>query len=191
MSKVAHIFGVLENPRGSESPAVRPEPAPYTLLPDRPDGQNESCYAALVQRMVEARQQRADGTVITFVAIRSGDGVSHVVKSAAWELAHQTGEQILVTSLQGVNTVQRQDLHDFRRRFGFVLVDCPAMSSSNDFLKLCKLSDAFVLVVKAGHTSRPEIEWAQRALAAQSVNILGLVLNQRQPVLPPFLSAVL
>lgn len=191
MSKVARIFGVLESYRGTTTTGAPSEPAAYALLPESPGGQNASCYAALVQKMVEARQERTDGSVFTFLAIRSRDGVSHVVKSVAWELAHQTGEQILVTSLQGVNTVQRQDLHDSRRRFGYVLVDCPAMSGSADFLKLCPLSDSFVLVVKAGSTSRHEIEWAQRALVAQSVNLLGLVLNQRQPVLPQFLSAIL
>jgi hypothetical protein len=191
MSKVAQIFGVLESYRGSVSEATPAEPVPYALLPERPGQQNASCYAALVRRMMEARQERVDGSVFTFVAIRSGDGVSHVVKSVAWELAHHTGDEILVTSLQGVNTVQRQDLKDFRRRFRYVLVDSPAMNASTDFLKLSPMSDSFVLVVKAGCTSRHEIEWAQKALAAQSVNLLGLVLNQRQPVLPRFLAAVL
>ena len=191
MSKVAKIFEVLENYRSKPSVAPGSEPVPYALLPEDPGGQSGSCYAALVRKMVEARQERADGSVFTFVAIRSGDGVSHVVKSVAWDLAHQTSGQVLVTSLQGVNTVHRQDLQDFRRRFGYVLVDCPAMSVCADFVTLSKLSDSFVLVVKAGHTSRHEIEWAQKALTAQSVNVLGLVLNKRKPVLPRFLSSIL
>ena len=190
MSKVARIFGVLESPFSSDN-AARPDPAPFALLPDRNGKQVESCFAPLLRKLVEARQERSEGVAFTFVATRSGDGVSHVVKSVAWELAHQTGEQILVTTLQGVNTVQRQDLQDFRRRFGFVLVDCPAMTASTDFLQLTKLSDGFVLVVLAGRTSRQEIEWAQKALAEQSVSLLGLVLNKRKPALPRLLSSIL
>ena len=191
MSKVARILQVLENSLFMENPALRPEERPYALTPDLSAGENQSCYAALVERMVQARQESAGGSVFTFVAIRSGDGVTHVVKSVAAEMAHQTGEKILVTSVQGNNTVQRQDLQDYRRRFGYVLVDCPAMNTSRDFMRLSKLSDSFVLVVKAGRTTRQEIDWAQRALVAQSVNILGLVLNHREAVLPPFLSAIL
>jgi hypothetical protein len=190
MSQSARIFRVIENLRGAESGA-RPEPAPFALLPERPGGDGGICFAPLVRKLVEARQERSDGAAFTFVAVRSGDGVSHVVKSVAWELAHQTDEQILVTTLQGVNTVERQDLQDFRRRFGFVLLDCPAMTASPDFLKLSKLSDGFVLVVLAGHTSRPEVEWAQRTLAGHNAKLLGLVLNQRKPALPRLFSAIL
>jgi hypothetical protein len=191
MSKVARIFEVLENSLWMESPMRRPKKRPYALTPELPVTENQSCYAALVHTMMQARQESDGGSVFTFVAIRSGDGVSHVVKAVGAELARDTGEKILVTSLQGVNTVQRQDLQDCRRRFGYVLVDCPAMNVSRDYMKLSKLSDSFVLVVKAGSTTRQEIDWAQRALAAQSVNILGLVLNQREAVLPPFLSTIL
>jgi hypothetical protein len=190
MSKVARILEVLENPRAPEN-AARPEPAPVALMPERTDGQNASFFAPLVRKLVEARQERSDGAAFSFVSTRSGDGVTHIVKAVAWELAHSTGEQILVTTLQGVNTAERQDLQEYRRRFGFVLVDCPAMTASPDFIKLSKLSDGFVLVVLAGRTSRHEIEWAQKTLATHSTKLLGLVLNQRKPVLPPFLSAIL
>jgi hypothetical protein len=53
------------------------------------------------------------------------------------------------------------------------------------------VADGFVLVILAGRTNRGEIECAQQTLAAQSANILGLVLNRREPALPPLLSALL
>lgn len=83
------------------------------------------------------------------------------------------------------------DLLGLRQRFGFVLVDCPAMRESSQALAVSRLCDGIVLVVAAGQSKRGEIEYAQSALQASSASILGLVLNKRVDPVPPFVSRYL
>jgi hypothetical protein len=190
MTKVVRMLEALE---GVYAKGTAPflDMAPFRRLSSPPDDSSASYFAPLVRKLVETRQRLSAGAVFTFVAPRSGDGVTYVVRSFARVLARHTTDPILVATLQGVNNLQKLDLPDFRRRFGFVLIDCPAMNASSDFAKLSRVADGFVLVILAGRTNRSEIECAQQTLAAQSANILGLVLNRREPALPPLLSALL
>src|SRR6266404_1930658 len=81
-----------------------------------------------------------------------------------------------------------EDLQGLRRRFGFVLVDCPAMRMSSAILNASSASDGAVLVVAAGEAKRSEIENAQKILQASSVKLLGMVLNKQVDPIPGFIS---
>ncbi len=74
-----------------------------------------------------------------------------------------------------------------RKRFGYVLVDCPAVQGSAAALAVGKVSDGVVLVVAAGETGRDEIQHAQRLLESASCRLLGLILNKRTYPAPDFL----
>jgi Mrp family chromosome partitioning ATPase len=78
-----------------------------------------------------------------------------------------------------------------RQRFGFILVDCPALHESSAIFSIAPISDGFVLVVAAGQTKRSQIEASRRLLASTSVPLLGLVLNKQKSAVPKFLSALL
>jgi hypothetical protein len=84
-----------------------------------------------------------------------------------------------------------EDLHALRQRFGFVLVDCPALRDSASIFSMSGLCDAAVLVVAAGEARRSEIENAQKLLKASSVKLLGVVLNKQVDPVPEFISTLL
>ncbi len=108
-----------------------------------------------------------------------------MVESLAWQLSQHTGEPILLTSSAAVASaataefwepqmIQRlvaprdrqtpplepcaDTLRNLRRKFGFVLVDCPALRESADILTLPKICEGVVLVVAAGETKAQEVE---------------------------------
>ena len=84
-----------------------------------------------------------------------------------------------------------EDLQILRQRFGFVLVDCPAMRAAPSMFTLSNLCDTAVLVVAAGEAKKAEIENAQKFLKASSVKLLGTVLNKQVDPIPGFISKVL
>jgi len=66
--------------------------------------------------------------------------------------------------------------------FGFIVVDCPPLSPVADAVALQDLLDGFLLVVRARHTPREEV---QRAVSRLKENrIHGIVLNDAPEILP-------
>jgi Mrp family chromosome partitioning ATPase len=87
--------------------------------------------------------------------------------------------QSLVTSDR-----MRLRLSELRSEFDYVLVDCPAMSVSNEVLSLGSVADGVVLVLKANATRKDRARSAVRDLQAAKVKVLGAVLNQRTFPIP-------
>jgi len=183
---------------------------------DAPNPSFLDCYLPLAQKLFEMRDSQPEGLIVGFTSIARGEGVSHVVASLARKLVEHTWEQVLLTtsadlaSAPGVRFddsahLQRlirpgsfparnlhwEDLQALRQRFGFVLVDCPAMRVAPSMFTLANLCDTAVLVVAAGEAKRSEIENAQKFLKASSVKLLGTVLNKQVDPIPEFISKVL
>ncbi len=208
--RTAKLLESLDQPQRRVATLIPALPAPcasstsYTYLP-------------LVHRLVQLRQEQNHGTITAFTSANSGEGVTHVVESLAWELARHSGEQILLTTgyaltcppvhplwnqdraishrvhrlVEGhaserrpLQSLRWQDLRGVRERFGFVLVDCPAIQKSSAILTLGRSVDGVVLVVAADETERDDVRRAQQALAASSAKLLGLVLNKRRNPIP-------
>jgi Mrp family chromosome partitioning ATPase len=173
------------------------------------------CYLPMIHKLVALRREQGSGIVIAFTSISRGEGVSYVVDSLAWHLAQHTGDSILLTNFGGLasagtaefwepQSIQRLTQHhprsqraqqpswetvqDLRSRFGFVLVDCPALRESAGVLSLPQVCDGVVLVVAAGEAKPEEIGFAQKTLEAASSNLLGLVLNKRTNPIPRLFS---
>jgi len=89
---------------------------------------------------------------------------------------------------QAARSFGLEDVHRLRRRFGFVLVDCPALRSSSAILSMSASCDGAVLVVASGEARRSEIQNAQKILNASSVKLLGLILNKHVDPVPGFVS---
>ena len=173
------------------------------------------CYLPMIHKLVDLRREQGSGIVIAFTSISRGAGVSYVVDSLAWHLAQHTGDSILLTNFGGLSSAataefwEPQSIHrltqhqprshraqqpswetvqHLRSRFGFVLVDCPALRESAGVLSLPQVSDGVVLVVAAGEAKPEEIGFAQKRLQAASSNLLGLVLNKRTNPIPRMFS---
>ncbi len=67
---------------------------------------------------------------------------------------------------------------------GYTLIDCPAISSSDDVAMLAPDVDGVVLVVGADRTKRDQILRARQAIETADGKLLGLVLNRRRHVVP-------
>lgn len=78
-------------------------------------------------------------------------------------------------------------LADLKRRFEFTLVDCPAVRSAPDAIRLAGLVDGVVLVLRAGSTRRRAAQEAKELLANAGANIVGAVLNDYHDFVPQFM----
>jgi len=70
------------------------------------------------------------------------------------------------------------------RSFGFILIDCPALTSSADALLVSPQTDGVFLVAAAGETRRDEIQRAKALIREASGNLAGLILNKRTYPVP-------
>ena len=73
---------------------------------------------------------------------------------------------------------------ELRSEFDYVLIDTPAISSSNDATVLGAVTDGLVLVLKANSSRRESARGAMHDLRAAKVRVLGAVLNQRTFPIP-------
>ena len=191
-------------------------PAPIRL--EAPAPSFLDCYLPITQRLLETREGQPQGLVVGFTSVAPVEGVTHIVASLGRKLAEHSWEQILLTTSADlghavsakfddsaqlhrlsrpgffpppVRALRWEDLQSLRQRFGFVLVDCPAMRTSASLSTLSNLCDATVLVVAAGEARRSEIEIALKILKTSSVKLLGMVLNKQVDPVPGFLSKFL
>ena len=209
-SRTAKLLESIEQPQ-------RPVATLIPALPALRRGSTSHIYLQLVHRLMDLRREQNHGLITAFTSARTGEGVTFVIETLAWDLAKHSGEQILLTTgyaltsppvhplwnhdhsvshrvhrlVEGrpnerkpLQSIRWQDLRGLRERFGFVLVDCPAIQESSAILTIGRTVDGVVLVVAAGETGRDEIRVAQQALTASSAKLLGLVLNKRKNPIP-------
>ena len=102
-----------------------------------------------------------------------------------WRLARTNPE-----SQTDLATIHPEGLQPLRKKFGYVLVDCPPLRESAGVFSIAPAAEGVVLVVAAG-AKRGQIEQALSALESSSCNILGLVLNKRTEPVPKLISKFL
>lgn len=79
------------------------------------------------------------------------------------------------------------NLQTLRFAFDYILLDCPAMSVSDDALFLAPETDGVMIVVEADRTKKEQILNAQQTMERAEGNILGFILNKRQYTVPEWL----
>jgi Mrp family chromosome partitioning ATPase len=99
-----------------------------------------------------------------------------------WRLAHRQSAM----DIQPLG-FRMEALQILRKRFGYVLVDCPALRESGAVIPAARASAGLILVVAAAETRRDHVEQAQSALEDAGCHLLGLVLNKRREAVPKFL----
>jgi hypothetical protein len=100
-----------------------------------------------------------------------------------WRLARTYQEPRL-----DAGSLHPESLQLLRKRFDYVLVDCPALRESAAAFSVAAIAEGIVLVVAAGEANRDQIEQAQSALKSSSCNLLGLVLNKRTDPVPKLIT---
>lgn len=78
----------------------------------------------------------------------------------------------------------RMRLSELREEFEYILIDCPAMSVSNEAISVGSAADGVVLVLKANSTRKERARGAVHDLKNAQVRVLGAVLNQRTFPIP-------
>ncbi len=80
--------------------------------------------------------------------------------------------------------VRQARIDVLRRRFDYVIIDCPAVGKSSDVAAVASLVDAVLLVVAAGCSSKHHINFAQKVIAECGGMLRGCILNRRTYPVP-------
>jgi capsular exopolysaccharide synthesis family protein len=86
-------------------------------------------------------------------------------------------------TLVGSDRMQRR-IVELRQEFDYVLVDAPALNTSNDGVMLGCAADGLLLVLKANSSRRETARKAMHELERAKIRVLGAVLNQRTFPIP-------
>lgn len=78
-------------------------------------------------------------------------------------------------------------LDEARRKYDFVVIDCPPIHRSSGAAILSSRADGTVLVVEAGNVRQEAIQRGVMTLEETGANVLGVVLNKRQYPIPSFI----
>ena len=78
-------------------------------------------------------------------------------------------------------------MQELRRRFNYVLFDCPPPKESGEVYSLAPLVDGVVLVVEANKTKKDHIKNLERMIEFANGHVAGYVLNRREYVIPNWL----
>lgn len=86
-----------------------------------------------------------------------------------------------------VHSPRMQEVFELaRRKFDTVLVDTPPMGNISDARVMARLSDAVILVLRSGSTTRDAALMATRRFAEDGIQILGVILNSWNPKTPGY-----
>lgn len=83
--------------------------------------------------------------------------------------------------------VSFSNLQTLRFAFDYVLLDCPALSVSDEATFLAPETDGVMVVVEADTTKREQIQNTQQTIEMANGNLLGFILNKRQYTVPSWI----
>jgi hypothetical protein len=78
-------------------------------------------------------------------------------------------------------------LAQLRKRFPYVLIDCPSLKESTDVLSLAPIVDGVFLVIEANKTRKSQVAYLERTIEGAGGKIYGHLLNKRTYPIPPWL----
>jgi hypothetical protein len=76
------------------------------------------------------------------------------------------------------------NLQTLRFAFDYILLDCPALSVSDEASFLAPETDGVMVVVEADSTKREQVQNARQTIERADGNLLGFILNKRQYTVP-------
>jgi Mrp family chromosome partitioning ATPase len=102
-----------------------------------------------------------------------------------WEMGNSAG---FIPNWHSIQENVVASLEKLRRKYRYVLIDCPSLKETLDAVRIAPLVDGIVLVIEANRTQKEQIQYAERTIETTSGRILGHVLNKRTYVIPEWLS---
>jgi hypothetical protein len=78
-------------------------------------------------------------------------------------------------------------LAQLRKRYPYVLIDCPSLKESTDVLGLAPIVDGVFLVIEANKTRKSQVGYLERTIEGAGGKIYGHLLNKRTYPIPPWL----
>ena len=78
-------------------------------------------------------------------------------------------------------------LAQLRKRYPYVLIDCPSLKESTDVLSLAPIVDGVFLVIEANKTRKSQVGYLERTIEGAGGKIYGHLLNKRTYPIPPWL----
>lgn len=95
--------------------------------------------------------------------------------------------QMRLTGWHSSPQVQQAYLQALRGNFDYVIIDCPALSSSSDVKALAPILDGVAVVVEAKRTRVRKLQTSQDVVENFGGKFLGYILNDRRyPTLTPW-----
>lgn len=94
---------------------------------------------------------------------------------------------VLEGSWRGSPDYRATFLAQLRKRFPYVLIDCPSLKESTDVLSLAPIVDGVFLVVEANKTRKSQVAYLERTIEGAGGKIYGHLLNKRTYPIPPWL----
>jgi Mrp family chromosome partitioning ATPase len=102
-----------------------------------------------------------------------------------WEMGSSEG---FLHNWHSIQENVAASLERLRRKYRYVLIDCPSLKETSDAVRIAPLVDGIVLVIEANRTQKEQIQYAERTIERARGRILGHVLNKRTYVIPDWLS---
>ena len=84
------------------------------------------------------------------------------------------------------SSAMRRLMARWGQEYDHIILDCPPVLVVSDAVRMAADSDAVVMVVRSGHTTRDAFNRAQSLLRQVGANLAGVVLNQVDPRSPEF-----
>lgn len=99
----------------------------------------------------------------------------------------ESGDACLQT--YGDNPIEKSinNLQTLRFAFDYILLDCPALTASDEAVVLAPETEGVMVVVEADRTRREQIQNARQTIETADGNLLGFILNKRQYTVPNWL----
>jgi hypothetical protein len=121
------------------------------------------------------------------VTASAGEAVSGAAVSAKDAPALLTDPVECRRNWHGSRGNRLQRLTQFRKRFRYVLIDCPSLKESADVLAIAPLVDGVLLIVEANRTSKRQVTYLEQTVEGAGGKILGHILNRRTYKIPSWL----
>lgn len=154
--------------------------SPFSLLLHRKEASLEVMEEYLLRMAAGVESLYATRGVKTLLVTGTSaeTGASSIATALALKLQQMNRDSALLDAEAEDAAITQEDVRGLADQHGFLIVDAPPLLSSARAEYLARFTDAVVLVVEAGRTTRAELRRAVRLLEKVNAHGLAVVLNK-------------